>query len=215
MATFEKAKLGITYGELIRIINENFDAAVATELLGAINGVATLDSNGFVPLSQLNLGALSSTAVLLGVTDTPPVATEIGDQYFDTGTGLIHTWDGTAWDAGTAPSKTLLYINAANEVWCKWTGTAMVPFAEIASSSSVNAFPFTDTGWNENLADETFFLQITVDSEGNDAAVVCVKNSNGETVLVDTSIAVSGGFTILTITAGEPFDGTAYVSSIA
>jgi hypothetical protein len=214
---FNKLKLGVTLGDLIRAINENFDAAVATALLGAINGIATLDENGLVPLSQLNLGALSEVVVLLGVTDTPPVATTVGDQYFDTGTGKIHTWDGDAWDAGVTPSKLRLYLNAANEVWYKWTGTAMVPFADVAQASSVRAFPFTgdDAGWAENLVAETWGLQIAVDTEGGDAAVVCVRNDGGETIMVDTAINVVGGVTFLTITTAEPFNGTAYVSTVA
>jgi len=214
---FNKAKLGTTLAELYRIINENFDAAVASELLGAINGVATLGADGFVPLSQLNLEALSGAVVILGVTDTAPIANEIGDQYFDTGTGLIHTWDGEAWDAGSAPSKAVFYLNAANNVWYKWTGSAMVPFVDAAQGSSVRAFPFADddNGWLENLADETYFLSIAVDPEGGDAAVISVKNAGGETVMVDTTVSTSGGVTYLTVTAGEPFTGTAYISSVA
>ena len=213
---FDKAKLGMTYGDLIQAINENFDAAVASALLGAVNGVATLDASGFVPLSQLNLGALSNTAVLLGVTDTAPSAGAAGDQYFDTGTGLIHTWDGLAWDAGVAPSKSKLYLNAANETWYKWTGSAMVPFVD-AGVSAVKAFPFTDDdlGWTENVAGETYFLSIAVDSEGGDAAVVSVKNEGGESVITDTAISISGGVTYLTVTASEAFTGTAYVSSVS
>jgi len=214
---FEKAKLGMTYGELIRVLNENFDAAVASALLGAVGGVATLDADGFVPLSQLNIGALDSVDVLLGVTDTPPTPGAVGDQYFDTGTGLIRTWYGEAWGAGTAPSKSIFYLNAANDVWYKWTGAAMVPFVDAADTGSVRAFPFADddAGWAQNIADGTYFLQIAVDPEGGDMAYVGTKNADGQAVFVDAAIDVSGGVTFLTVTAGEPFTGTAYVSSVA
>jgi len=214
---FEKAKLGMTYGELVRIINENFDAAVASALLGAVNGVATLDASGHVPLAQLNLSALNNVEVLLGVTDTPPTPGAVGDQFFDTGTGRIRTWNGTAWDAGTVPSKTVFYLNAANDVWYRWTGTAMVPFVDVADTSSVRAFPFADDdpGWTENVSDETWFLSIAVNPDGDGAAVVNVENDSGQSVLVDTTISVSGGVTYLTVTAAEPFSGIAYISTVA
>jgi len=214
---FNKLELGVTYAALLEALNENFNAAVLQSLLGAPDGVATLGSDGFVPLTQLNLGALSNISVLLGVTDTPPTPSAAGDQYFDTGTGKIHTWDGAAWDAGTVPSKAKLYLNAANETWYKWTGSAMVPFVDAVQASSVHAFPFVDDdpGWDENLSSGNHFLQIAVDPEGGDAVAVRVKDSAGNTVFVDTAINISGGVTFLTITSGEPFNGTAYVSSVA
>ena len=207
---FNTLNLGRTFRELLKDLNENFAATVGTWLLGQPSGVATLDSSGRVPLDQLNLDALDSTVVLLGITDTAPTATAVGDKYFNTATSKIYTWDGSTWGGAVTPSKDVFYLSG--DIWFKWNGTAMVPLADIPQSGA-QAFPFTaaDSGWTENLVDGTHSLQIAVDTEGGGAVCVDVTSAAGESLFVDTAIGITGGVTFLTVTASEVFTGTAYI----
>lgn len=81
------------------------DAKVSTSLLGAGNGVATLDSNGKVPAFQLPsyVDDVLEYAALANF----PVSGETGKIYVATGTNKVYRWSGSAYiEISASPGST-------------------------------------------------------------------------------------------------------------
>jgi hypothetical protein len=193
---------------------------VLTSALGAANGVATLDENGKVPATQLDLSGLDNLDIILAVTDTEPTERpggdplETGDQYFSTTDNLLHTWDGAAWDAGVAPEHAKFYFNDTNSLLYHYNGTTLVSVtADFSQLSKIKTIAFDATGWTDN-EDETFSLTLTVDASGGNWRCLGITNGDGtDNGFTDYAIAV-GDATTLVITALAAFAGTATMGSI-
>lgn len=92
---------------------------------GQANGLATLDASGLVPASQLP-SYVDDVIELVAVTDTAPSTGNAGDKYFNTSTGKIMTYEGGAWGSAADPEKDKIYVNLANDMAYRWSGSAMV-----------------------------------------------------------------------------------------
>lgn len=92
---------------------------------GQANGLATLDASGLVPASQLP-SYVDDVIELVAVTDTAPSTGDAGDKYFNTSTGKIMTYEGGAWGSAADPEKDKIYVNLANDMAYRWSGSAMV-----------------------------------------------------------------------------------------
>ena len=97
---------------------------------GADNGVATLDENGIVPLSQLP-SYVSEIVELTSVT-TEPALCSIGDKYYNSSTKFIYTASGTnTWGGtGVSPTTAFMYYNTVTLKSYRWSGTTMVEVVE-------------------------------------------------------------------------------------
>lgn len=93
---------------------------------GVANGLATLDADGLVPSSQLP-SFVDDVVDLLDVTDTAPATCAKGDKYFNTTDKKIYTATAAnTWGAtGKDPETDKIYVNIANSMSYRWSGTTM------------------------------------------------------------------------------------------
>lgn len=73
---------------------------------------------------------------------TAPSEASVGDQYFNSGTNLIHSCTAASpvtWDVGSAPQSGILYYDKTNRVLYAWDGTAMRDLAKVAADSATSA----------------------------------------------------------------------------
>lgn len=78
--------------EQIGLSNVTNDAQVKREEMGIANGVATLDSNTLIPISQI-----PDVPDHYGTTENRPTNKVIGTRYFDTTLGKQIQWNGSNW----------------------------------------------------------------------------------------------------------------------
>ena len=115
------------------IAAEKARAQYVKNLMGAADGIATLDSSGLVPSEQLP-SYIDDIVELVNITDTAPSTCSKGDWYFNTTTSKLYkataanTWGVTAYN----PEKSKIYFNKTDEKSYRWGGSAM---AEIPSSN--------------------------------------------------------------------------------
>lgn len=109
------------------IAAEKARAQYVKNLMGAADGIATLDSSGLVPSDQLP-SYIDDIVELVNITDTAPSTCSKGDWYFNTTTSKLYkataanTWGVTAY----SPEKAKIYFNKTNEKSYRWGGSAMV-----------------------------------------------------------------------------------------
>ena len=104
---------------------------IAATEKGANSGVATLDSNGKVPSSQLP-SFVDDVINLLDIAETAPAECAAGDKYYNSVSKKIFTATGTnTWgETGEDPEGGKIYITIDDEKTYRWSGTTM---AEIAA----------------------------------------------------------------------------------
>ena len=109
-------------------------SAIPTSEKGAANGVATLDSDGKVPSSQLP-SYVDDVIELLNVTNTAPSTCAKGDMYYNTTSKKIftataaNTWGTTGADGEAGK----IYVNLNNGKTYRWGGTDMAVISETIS----------------------------------------------------------------------------------
>ena len=93
---------------------------------GTANGVATLDGNGLVPATQLP-SYVDDVVDLLTVTDSAPAEATVGQKYFNTTEKKIYTATAeNTWGNPVDPEADKIYVNLANNMSYRWSGTALV-----------------------------------------------------------------------------------------
>ena len=188
------------------------NAVLHSILLGAANGVASLDADGKVPASQLGELGLE-IHVILAVTDTAPDTANVGDKYFNNSTNMLYTWDGSAWVDPVPPTINNIYISAASNVWYWWTGTAMTSQPQVDTGAQAVSIDSADQGWTEDGSDYT--LKLNISPTGTPKALIEIVDENGDQLLGGAKITIEGGITYLTITADAPFSAKAHIISVA
>lgn len=110
----------------------SFSAISPTEK-GSSNGIAELDGDGIVPLSQLP-SYVSTIVDLISVT-TEPVSCSEGDKYYNSSTKFIYTATGTdTWgETGVTPIIAAMYYDTITEKSYRWSGSTIVEVAEPTS----------------------------------------------------------------------------------
>lgn len=94
---------------------------------GVANGVATLDSNGLVPSSQLP-GFVDDVIEINTISATPPATCSEGDKYYNSTSAKIfvatatNTWSET----GTTPVTDAIYVTKDTDMSYRWSGSALV-----------------------------------------------------------------------------------------
>lgn len=111
--------------------NVTNDAQVKRTEMGAASGVATLDSSGKVPASQLP-SYVDDVVDLLNVTSTAPSTCTKGDKYYNTSSNKIFTATGkNTWGAtGETPETGKIYINLSNSKTYRWSSTALAVISD-------------------------------------------------------------------------------------
>ena len=100
---------------------------VATNLVGANNGIATLGADGKVPSTQLP-SYVDDVIELLTLADTAPATCATGDKYFNTTSKKIFTATATdTWGTtGVDPETGVIYVALDTNFSYRWSGSAMV-----------------------------------------------------------------------------------------
>lgn len=126
------------------IVTTSSIGAVATASIGAANGVASLDSAGKVPLTQLPSsiqGAMNYQGAWDASTNTPPIVSGIGSKgaYYTVATPGTTTVDGVSqWNAGD-------HIAFNGTVWEKFDGVASEVIS-VAGRTGVVTLTSADVG---------------------------------------------------------------------
>lgn len=94
--------------------------------LGVANGVATLDDNGLVPAAQLP-SYVDDVVDLVTIAAEAPATAKVGEKYFNTTDKKIYvaTAENT-WGNAADPEADKIYVNIANNMSYRWSGTTMV-----------------------------------------------------------------------------------------
>ena len=94
--------------------------------LGVANGVATLDDNGLVPAAQLP-SYVDDVVDLVAIAAEAPATAKVGEKYFNTTDKKIYvaTAENT-WGNAADPEADKIYVNIANNMSYRWSGTTMV-----------------------------------------------------------------------------------------
>jgi len=79
------------------------DAKIATTLIGAANGLATLDGSSKIPSTQLPAIGLTDVNVVADYTARNALVVQEGDVAIVTGTGETFIYDGAAWQLMRTP----------------------------------------------------------------------------------------------------------------
>lgn len=136
------------------------DAQVKRSEMGVANGVATLNENGKVPVSQLD-GAIARVfgieKAVANQAALPPEATE-GDRYYTIDTKKIYEKLAEGWDEGTSPKEDTIYnfrksdatgSEARTNILYRWDGENLV---EISSSLALGETAGTAYEGNKGAA---------------------------------------------------------------
>ena len=119
---------------------------IPTTQKGAVNGVATLDGSGTVPISQLPaavLGALSYQGTWNASTNTPTLTSSVGTK------GYYYVVN----DAGTTDLNGITYWQVGD--WAVYNGTAWQKIDNTDAVTSVNGFTGTVVLVTTNIAEGT------------------------------------------------------------
>ncbi len=94
--------------------------------LGVANGVATLDDNGLVPAAQLP-SYVDDVVDLVAIAAEAPATAKVGEKYFNTTDKKVYvaTAENT-WGNAADPEADKIYVNIANNMSYRWSGTTMV-----------------------------------------------------------------------------------------
>ena len=199
---------------------------------GADNGVATLDANGLVPLSQLP-SYVSEIVELTSVT-TEPILCSIGDKYYNSSTKFIYTASGTnTWGGtGVSPTTAFMYYNTVTLKSYRWSGTTMVEVVESVTLEEERS-QGTATAPSSKLLDDELNKSTVYNVTTNNPALIGVgeyystaMNNLGSIKSAKASVPVTlrkDGLTImyltaeyekttLVITGAATADGSLYIS---
>lgn len=134
---------------------------------GQANGLASLDANGKVPVSQLN-GELARVFEVQKFVDTKAeldnMAAVVGDMYFVKADNLLYTKTADGWDAGIAPASDTIYVHVLPdaegraEVLYRWGGTMMVEISASIALGEVEGTAYEGSKGKAN-ADKIIKLQ--------------------------------------------------------
>nr|DAK84703.1 MAG TPA: Peptidase [Caudoviricetes sp.] len=107
--------------------------AISSGIIGQPNGLATLDSSGLVPSSQLP-SYVDDVIELLTISGTAPTECTTGDKYYNSTSKKIFTATGTnTWGTtGETPETGKIYVTADTNKSYRWSGSDLV---EISASS--------------------------------------------------------------------------------
>ena len=89
---------------------------------GVANGLATLDSNGLVPSTQLP-SYVDDVIELKSIT-TEPSSAAAGDKYYNSTAKKIYTYSGSSWSDAQDPETGKIYV--FDDMAYRWSGSAMV-----------------------------------------------------------------------------------------
>ena len=208
---------------LQKLKTDIIDGKIASTEKGAASGVATLDSAGKVPSSQLP-SYVDDVVELLAISATAPEHCAKDDLYFNTTTSKVvkatatDTW-GTSAATNTDPETGKIYVNLTEDKCYRWSGSAMIAVGSsdiegikvgssgslITPSQGVITIPAYETG-----ADVT-------DAENVKAALSVVQQSDGKYLKDDgtwdtppnteyeSKAAASGGTDVSLVTTGEKY----------
>ncbi|MCH4241685.1 MAG: hypothetical protein LKF81_07250 [Prevotella sp.] len=134
-AGWTKVKIGLTFQAQFDAINEK---------IGAAGGIASLDENSKLPISQIPDKAIE-LVFLYSVTDMAPDSTGMaaGVYYYNTSDKKLYVTQGTdtiSWAEATAIilSTAKQYIDQTHNIPYRYNGTTLVPLASNSSASIYN-----------------------------------------------------------------------------
>jgi len=177
---------------------------------GSNDGIATLDSEGFVPSSQLRtLGSdvielLEITALIGEVIDMIE-----GDKVFDTSDNKIYTYTSGVWYDPVTPDANKLYLCKADTLTYKWNGVTLIttssplPYAStavniIGTSASTVTSPSSTFGSFKYWVANTVFSSLTTGVQNITGAINELKYGKQEGTTNNITPTASGGtYTIL------------------
>jgi len=162
---------GITAGGMALVNTTDLASKVSTSLLGAANGVATLDASGLVPTSQLP----SYVDDVLEFADLAsfPASGDSGKIFVAIDTGKIYRWSGTVYVeiSSAATADTALKLQTARNITASGDASWTVSFdgsADVTADLTLSASGVAAGTYN---ASATETQSITVDSKGRVTAV--------------------------------------------
>ena len=185
---------------------------------GSNSGVATLDSNGKVPSSQLP-SFVDDVIDLLEIAATAPAECATGDKYYNSTSKKIFTATGTnTWsETGDDPEGGKIYITLDDEKTYRWSGTTM---AEISAGLALGETQGTAYEGSKGAANALAITALqsdkanksemaVTDGEGANADKVTITLKTGtEATVLKTHQDISGKADKIAATAFS--DETAY-----
>lgn len=134
-------------------------------LLGAVNGVASLDASGKVPAGQLP-SYVDDVVDVLAFTDTAPTEGLVADsKYYAPTAKKLYTYSGSAWNAGATPENDKIYICLTDSKSYRWSGSIM---SEISSSLVIGTTSSTAAAGNRGLPPGGAVGQVLQKASAND-----------------------------------------------
>ena len=129
---------------------------VATTLLGANSGVATLGADGKVPSSQLP-AYVDDVIELLTMASSAPATCATGDKYYNTTSKKIFTATGTnTWGTtGADPVKDVIYVRLDNNGSYRWSGSDMVNIANPIGAATESTAGIAELATNSEVSTGT------------------------------------------------------------
>ncbi len=120
---------------------------------GVANGIATLNSLGLVPDSQLPSLSISDVHVVADIPARDALTVQKGDMAKVTSNGLTYVWDGTAWIEITASSD----IQSVNG----YTGTVVLDTDDVAEGAINKYYTEARVSANTDVAANTAHAALT------------------------------------------------------
>lgn len=176
----------------IGLSNVTNDAQVKRSEMGVANGVATLNSQGKVPASQLPSYVDDVIELPWGTSD--PSLPEEGFSYYNSSSKKIRSYTVSGWEE-KYPESGKIYVNPDNNKIYRWAGTS-TGLVEISSSlalgeTSSTAFPGNR---GKNLEDQMSIVQTKLngyDQLGTPALQSHTNNTNNPHNVTKAQIGLS------------------------
>lgn len=150
---------------------------------GSANGVAQLDSNGFVPSSQLPSYV---DDVINGTLSTFPTTGETGKIYVDTNTNLTYRWSGTAY---VEISPSIALGETSSTAYAGDKGKATTDSLNTHKADTTSHITSTErTAWNNKFDKTGGSVTGDIEIDNSNAPQVRAKNTTtNNTVLIQPS----------------------------
>lgn len=172
--------------------------AVSSSLVGAANGLATLDNNGVVPASQLP-SYVDDVIEILTISTTAPTSCVRGDKYYNSTSKLIFTATGTdVWgDNGEIPETGKIYVTQDTNKSYRWSGSDLVEIGASAihkySTDIIGDGVTTSFAISHGLATRDVIVNVYEGQSPYEQVYVDIAMTNSSTVTVSFANAPATG----------------------